>query len=168
MKKIMFALVAIVATCVVNAASVTWALSGATADNGKYVYGFTGSAYEAVVAALDAGGADVASTIEGLTGGSAKINRGKASAGIALGSDTKAFWVMFDGAIADGTTYAISALTDVSANTYEPPASGTAFGITGAMLSSTGTIGGGDVPEPTSGLLLFIGGAMLALRRRRA
>lgn len=28
--------------------------------------------------------------------------------------------------------------------------------------------GGGDVPEPTSGLLLVLGGAMLALRRRRA
>lgn len=27
---------------------------------------------------------------------------------------------------------------------------------------------GGDVPEPTSGLLLLVGGAMLALRRRRA
>ena len=27
---------------------------------------------------------------------------------------------------------------------------------------------GGDVPEPTSGLLLALGGAMLALRRRRA
>ena len=27
--------------------------------------------------------------------------------------------------------------------------------------------GGGDVPEPTSGLLLLVGGAMLALRRKR-
>lgn len=27
---------------------------------------------------------------------------------------------------------------------------------------------GGDVPEPTSGLLLLVGGAMLALRRKRA
>ena len=27
--------------------------------------------------------------------------------------------------------------------------------------------GGGDVPEPTSGLLLLIGGAMLALRRKQ-
>ena len=28
--------------------------------------------------------------------------------------------------------------------------------------------GSGDIPEPTSGLLLLVGGAMLALRRRRA
>ena len=27
--------------------------------------------------------------------------------------------------------------------------------------------GGGDIPEPTSGLLLLVGGAMLALRRRQ-
>ena len=61
---------------------------------------------------------------------------------------------------------------------YEPgdanfgDASGVAF--VGSLFSTTGTTGwntnGGTtpVPEPTSGLLLLIGGAMIALRRRRA
>ena len=35
-------------------------------------------------------------------------------------------------------------------------------------FSPTSAWSGGDVPEPTSGLLLVLGGAMLALRRRRA
>ena len=33
--------------------------------------------------------------------------------------------------------------------------------------SSASTSGGGDVPEPTSGILLLVGGAMLALRRKQ-
>ena len=44
-----------------------------------------------------------------------------------------------------------------------PPTSWTVSGITKTAQSS----GGGDIPEPTSGLLLVLGGAMLALRRRR-
>ena len=35
-------------------------------------------------------------------------------------------------------------------------------------VNLAGSSGGGGVPEPTSGLLLALGGAMLALRRRRA
>ena len=34
-------------------------------------------------------------------------------------------------------------------------------------MKGTVTSGGGDIPEPTSGLLLLIGGAMLALRRKQ-
>ena len=34
--------------------------------------------------------------------------------------------------------------------------------------STSGWSGGGGVPEPTSGLLLLIGGSLLALRRKRA
>ena len=51
-----------------------------------------------------------------------------------------------------GTTIAIN-----------PPTSWTVSGITKTAQGG----GGGDIPEPTSGLLLVLGGAMLALRRRR-
>ena len=34
-------------------------------------------------------------------------------------------------------------------------------------MKGTVTGGGGDIPEPTSGLLLLVGGAMLALRRKQ-
>ena len=46
------------------------------------------------------------------------------------------------------------------------PTTWTVSGITKTAQSGGG--GSSDVPEPTSGLLLVLGGAMLALRRRRA
>ena len=43
-----------------------------------------------------------------------------------------------------------------------------AFGAAGSRSGWTAVSGGGgDVPEPTSGLLLLVGGAMLALRRKQ-
>ena len=42
-----------------------------------------------------------------------------------------------------------------------------AQGGIGSSMGGTVT-GGSDIPEPTSGLLLLVGGAMLALRRKRA
>ena len=53
------------------------------------------------------------------------------------------------------------------ANVYDMDTS--AFAAAGwYQIASSGGSSGGDVPEPTSGLLLVLGGAMLALRRRRA
>ncbi len=40
--------------------------------------------------------------------------------------------------------------------------------ITASGFNKVTISGGGDIPEPTSGLLLLFGGAMLALRRKRA
>ena len=63
-----------------------------------------------------------------------------------------------------GTT-AASSPTDVTVNTdwSDPSATITASGFSKVTIS-----GGSDIPEPTSGLLLLVGGAMLALRRKRA
>ena len=55
--------------------------------------------------------------------------------------------------------------------TQSPSAAAAGSTLTTAMAStpySTGGGGSGGVPEPTSGLLLALGGAMLALRRKRA
>ena len=60
-------------------------------------------------------------------------------------------------------TTAIGGDTDLFASDTVP-ATWTVSGITPVGGGS----GGSDVPEPTSGLLLALGGAMLALRRRRA
>ena len=63
-----------------------------------------------------------------------------------------------------GTT-AASSPTDITVNTdwSDPSATITASGFSKVTIS-----GGSDIPEPTSGLLLLVGGAMLALRRKRA
>ena len=77
--------------------------------------------------------------------------------------------------LSDGSKY-LDAGT-VTGTVYDPtdPSSvGTA--MTKTLQGSTGypqasalksMTGGGDVPEPTSGLLLLVGGAMLALRRKQ-
>ena len=51
----------------------------------------------------------------------------------------------------------------------DPPVTGTLPSY-GELAANIGIVGGGstDIPEPTSGLLLLVGGAMLALRRKRA
>ena len=51
----------------------------------------------------------------------------------------------------------------------DPPVTGEIPNF-GELAANIGIVGGGntDIPEPTSGLLLLVGGAMLALRRRRA
>ena len=82
-----------------------------------------------------------------------------------------AYLVIFNGAtIADSTSFFTTAVKDFK--TYEGANSiSIAFGTqkTASQQAWSGSIGGGggDVPEPTSGLLLLIGGAMMALRRKQ-
>ena len=66
-----------------------------------------------------------------------------------------------------GTT-ATSPTTDIKVNPAWDDA-GTWFGDPSSGMGFTGTTGGGggDIPEPTSGLLLLIGGSLLALRRKQ-
>ena len=67
--------------------------------------------------------------------------------------------------IANKATVAINtAGTDATvANLAKNWGGGTGPAITGWVKAG----GSGDIPEPTSGLLLLVGGAMLALRRRQ-
>ena len=76
----------------------------------------------------------------------------------------------------DGTDYYIANIGDFRATSaaktvYDMAAYQLGGGTSGTDLPITGWTaisGTEDVPEPTSGLLLVLGGAMLALRRRRA
>ena len=76
----------------------------------------------------------------------------------------------------DGTDYYIANIGDFTATAanktvYDMAAYQLGGGKSGTDLPITGWTaisGTEDVPEPTSGLLLVLGGAMLALRRRRA
>lgn len=56
-----------------------------------------------------------------------------------------------------------SSYTDLLASGYI-----STTGVLTPTVLATGGFNGAAVPEPTSGVLLLIGGAMLALRRRRA
>jgi hypothetical protein len=86
---------------------------------------------------------------------------------------------------ADGNSFGVTSSASMTASVYDPNAEPpeSSLGANSSLSSSSitksgiawGTGGGGDpdpgpggdVPEPPSGILLMIGGAALALRRRR-
>lgn len=176
MKKLIMFAAAIALVCVGQAASVDWSMSiasqGATLkDNGAFVLAFAGSDYADIVKLVTEDGSDTLqadlATKALATSSAVKNNRGNATASGALeNSPASVFWMMFsDGSYDGGSAVTWTAATDVSGSFYEPPASGTAFGLNAASFANSGTIA--PVPEPTSGLLMLVGLAGLALRRGR-
>ena len=182
MKKLIMFMAGIALAFAGQAASVDWnvlvAGQGATwSGNNAYVMAFSGSDYAAVTKLLTVDGSDNMATDLGayaLVGGgktqfAVSNNRGSAkasgqSAGVT--ADGTMFWVVFtDGSMDAGKAIQWTAATDISAYDYEAgsPSPGT-FAIN--SFANSGTIAG--VPEPTSGLLMLVGLAGLALRRRRA
>ena len=169
--------VAVVAATVVNAASVNWKLQTGATYSGMKVYGITGTSAATVLAACQSTDSSKwAETFAGFTAFTATGTNNRAGAdgestGIAAGDNL--VFVIVDGAVADGNNYwVVNDYTIDAANIFEPPATGTKATI---VLSTQGTAGSGKftagsspVPEPTSGLLMLLGIAGLALRRRRA
>ena len=172
MKKILIILGAVAVAACANAASVQWSLSGVTSspDNtaaaGWVAYFMDGSTYDAFSAlSADKVGAYAAEkytytakTTAGRTGVLASATSGTYSAG----DDLSAYIVLFDAA--DATAAKNYAVTPVL-NGQIPAAGNMTVAFTFAQTSGWQTTA---VPEPTSGLLMLLGMAGLALRRRRA
>lgn len=172
MKKLIIVGTLALAASFAKAAAVNWQVIGGTADQVGYnVY---------LVTAIDdtwKSSADIASAAAALgTGTSGTIAKngrvynipmtGAKGDGITADSMKNAYLVLVTDSTAD--TYKYIA-TDMSANVFgETDAAKATFGTTTAALLA-GTSGSyAAVPEPTSGLLMLLGVAGLALRRRRA
>ena len=156
-----------------HGAACSWALSGVTAspDNtaaaGWVAYFMDGSTYDTFNALtadkVGAYAADnykyTAKTIAGRTGVTVTATSGTYS-----GGDTvSAYVVLFDATnAADAKNYAVTSVL-----TKPVPASGN-LQMAWAFSSDTAGWQTTAVPEPTSGLLMLLGMAGLALRRRRA
>ena len=174
MKKLFVFFVLLLACVGVNAACVDWKVSGSEATAGNIVY-IVGALSDTWTSVSDIAAAAAAFGSQGTSGTIVKAGRNYATNGtLASDSVTKTsgdvYFVIVSGSDATSYTYV---KVDLSGYTYEgiepPPGSyiTTATDLL-AGVSKSFSGGSGDVPEPTSGFLLLVGGAMLALRRRRA
>ena len=197
----MIALAAIAMAAGAQAATFNWeCVKESSPYPHKYntVYMIEGKNYDAVIAALDACGSGIATTMYGYdllhnldTGTSEKalqltnksVKSGSSDIGDSPAKSDSFYFILVNTttsgtAIADGMTYTASAAytyqdflnnksvafdpdTPVAMNLLD----GT--GSAGVFTGATGTIGSA-VPEPTSAMLLLLGVAGLALKRKRA
>lgn len=178
MKKLIITAFAAMLGIAANAAAVQWSMSNITAspDNaaaaGWAAYFMDGSTY-AAFSALEGADAVQYAVDNALYTGETKNNRGKyqvltTSGDYKVGDSVSGYMVLFDAATAaDAKNYAFTTVEngtvgDAGADVIMN------FGTFADATSSTGGWQTTAVPEPTSGLLMLIGLAGLALRRRRA
>ncbi|MBQ6010555.1 MAG: PEP-CTERM sorting domain-containing protein [Kiritimatiellae bacterium] len=171
MKKIMFALAVAVIAGFAQAAQVKWSsgtvANGFADENGDSLANST--AYTLTVMLWDATGTTKLDEMSATTANATGAYSGTFSYTAAASTDYMISAVL---AKNDGT-----ATLEMDKAAFTTAASGTkTLNITtGANFASTGSkwdsggwqTSGGGVPEPTSGLLLLVGGAMLALRRKQ-
>ena len=173
MKKLIVAAAIVCTAAFAQAATVNWTISGVKNSEGNAPT--AGWAVMAFYTAKDAGSAAIVSAIESKTAGAlafdtqelaVSMKKGKygpADATVAALDTTKNYdfyFVVFNDAVATkATEYAMVSVPNIE---YSSLAANykAAGDFTGATWQS--------VPEPTSGLLMLLGVAGLALRRRRA
>ena len=154
----------------VNAACVDWKVDATATENDYSVYllASLANSYESAdaIAAAAIGSASIAKSGRTYTTG----DQTATSSAITATSMKDAYYVIVTSA--DATQYT-SYKVDMSAMVYDPDNQESSPGqfnsVKAATIISSGTSANfAAVPEPTSGLLMLLGIAGLALRRRRA
>ena len=176
MKKIMILAAAIAMAAMANAAAVGWTIAGASSYVGGtyslFVVGQNGVTGVDQIQALAATGADLSAyTFANGNVAAQAVSVGAAASGKSItysgsGTDThQAFAVLWN---ADATSASVTSVASIEmAN--DSTSKTFLFGNQATNLANNKfDVSTSDVPEPTSGLLLLLGVAGLALRRRRA
>ena len=184
MKKLIVAALTVALAVVANASSVKWSMANGvlspspdgSAQSGRASFYtmliFTDSQAEAVNTAIAAGEFASLSTLAQSTYQAGKAGSFSGVVSDLTGTSATLFAVVFDTystteTIADaGYYYKTGTITQ---STYDPTGSDPATTAVFTSTQMTGTwTSTAAVPEPTSGLLMLLGMAGLALRRRRA
>lgn len=171
MKKLLIASIAISLAAMSQAASIAWKLTNQNpSDFASYtVYAVSASDYTAAINDLTTNdGAKFMSDYNLADSSKALNSRGGGSGAVEMkdGDSQFAFFIFKEG-IVNGKDYYTTGLVGSSDYTYTPPEQAPAtleLGTSAAAFTTTGTI----APEPTSGLLMLLGMAGLALKRKRA
>ena len=182
MKKLMIVAIIACAAAIAHAAAIDWSAQAvydavATAAAGKNTpangwlgYVILAADYATVTADLDAGKTDslVSKAVGPVkqTSSAGKFSASAASGNVASGSQDFYLIVLNSGNLNTATSYAVSAkkTADVDASLDTLVAFGSMADVT-KSVDSWKTVA---APEPTSGLLLLLGVAGLALKRKRA
>jgi hypothetical protein len=186
MKKIMIACAAVAMAAVAQAASIDWNVSQnwTLADGDKAALGTTiyliDAAYADSLAAAIGKDGTIAAGTQGLLGSATTSNaRGKVDLtttthdGLTAGKSYDFAVLIVDKTDANQMYYAISQASSQNAYTVGKDEA-LSISFTSTTINGTGAISYANgtawqaVPEPTSGLLMLVGLAGLALRRRRA
>ena len=181
MKKLMIGLMTVAMATVVNAASVGWSMATGSSAYANYAYDFFvvgqkgAESIATITALLDAGqSVDSYAFGSGKVGGTGTAMTAAASSGATLDAGTyTSFFVLFDSATPEVGSSKYVVVEGASTLTKTISASAASITFTSGNVSSTlnntsNWKSYGAVPEPTSGLLMLLGVAGLALRRKRA
>ncbi len=182
MKKLLLAVALTAIGFAANAAAVSWTVTGvnqkgtSTTASGYLAYlfisdatsisGVTGYSRSDITAALEAGtfASDYSSKAisTGVTS-DGKILNNATTGTFSSGDVLKTFAVILDASTLDAAEFYVVNATDVSTtigNLATMPVVYANFSATNSDWQA--------IPEPTSGMLLLVGGALLALKRKRA
>ena len=182
MKKLMMFAACAMLSAVTNAAAVGWSLAGATGYAGDayqfFVVGQNGvSSVATITALLDAGTSTADYSFGSGTiaaNGAANVAYGESGKALDAGKTYTGFYVIFDSATPTSGSTSYAVVSEASGLTVSPSAQAASMtfvaGNQATFLNNTANWKsyGEAVPEPTSGLLMLLGVAGLALRRRRA
>lgn len=181
MKKLIVALAIAVSAVVAQAASVQWTVTNiykdsttkATTTDGFMVYLINDADYsQSAAAAALAAGTLTKDTISGkATASSALTADGKVSKpGTDLGALADGNYQFYN-VIVGGDNAVVGSLIDATIVSVGTPSldsfNAKTLTTNASNWKSVSGGGSGDIPEPTSALLLLMGGAMLALRRKQ-
>ena len=185
MKKLLIAAVAMMFGIAANAATYNWELVSSwvspdddAALEGATLYAFDANAYSstALLAALDKATDGGAAALANALGSGTVNDEGEVSvsgSGLTDNGATPPYASMY-GLLVDGAGYyLVDGMSDVKITDAIAAGAQAVYNAGDLVTGDSSTwskIGGGgsSVPEPTSGLLVLLGMAGLALRRRRA